>query len=178
MDFAVDLETLGRNAGCVILSLGAVAFERDEEDVRHFFYVEFQVQQQLKDGFRVDADTLRWWCTQKESGVLMGEDHDREDLFAGLNDFAGFVGDHSSENSPVWSVGNDFDIAMLRYAYNFYDQEWPFAYDAARDVRTLCDVEGFNRKEFEVPELRKHHALDDAKYAARVVQEVFRRKSQ
>ena len=175
MDFAIDLETLGRNAGCVILSIGAVAFERDGEDVEASFYRELQIDPQLKEGFKVEADTLRWWCSQDDVGVLTGNDADNTYMFEALMDLSEFVREHETEDSCVWCVGTDFDVSMLRWMCDHFDQSWPFGYRASRDVRTMCDVLEFDRDSFNV-EGRPHHALDDAIYAALLVQAALRGK--
>jgi len=175
MDFAVDLETLGRQAGCVVLSVGAVAFDPSPTGgIRHEFYKELQLQTQMRRGFTVEAATLRWWCGQENLDVLDGEDSDAtdpEEVYLGL---AAFVSRHGDDDSRLWSVGTDFDVAMLRWMFDNYGIKWPFHYAASRDVRTLCDVMGFDRGGFEL-EGRLHHALDDAKYAAALVREVLRR---
>ena len=176
MDFAIDLETLGRQAGCVILSVGAVAFERDGHDLTKSFYKEAALDQQLKQGHKVEADTLRWWAAQENLDVLIGSDGHRMDLWEILNELSGFVSVPMTEDSCVWSTGTDFDIAMLRWMYDHYDLAWPFKYWASRDLRTLCDITRFDRENFVVDGIRPHHALDDARYAAMVVQAALRGK--
>lgn len=56
MDIMVDIETLGRKPGCVILSIGCVAFDGKE------FYVNIDPFKMKDEGvFHVDPDTSKWW---------------------------------------------------------------------------------------------------------------------
>lgn len=65
----LDLETLGRGPGCVILSIGAVTFNPFGEGYKHEFTcnIEPEISKQL--GFTVDPDTVAWWG-QAEQGCL------------------------------------------------------------------------------------------------------------
>lgn len=179
IDFAVDLETLGRQAGCAILSIGCVAFDPDPSGggLRHEFYRELQLAPQFRAGFTVEAATLRWWASQENRGVLTGTDGKGEVVRTGPEDayldLAAFVSMHGAEDSRLWAVGTDFDVAMLRWMFDHYGLKWPLHYGVSRDVRTLCDVTGFDRDAFQV-EGRPHHALDDARYAAMLVREALR----
>lgn len=174
IDFAVDLETLGRQAGCAILSIGAVAFDPSPTgSILHEFYKELQLEPQFREGFKVEAATLRWWCGQENLDVLSGEDLDRTEPEKAYRGLAHFLSTHGDGNSRLWAVGTDFDVAMLRWMFDRYNVMWPLQYGASRDVRTLCDVTGFNRDAFQV-EGRPHHALDDAKYAAMLAREALR----
>jgi len=174
IDFAVDLETLGRQAGCAILSVGCVAFDPSPTGgIRHEFYEVLQLEPQFKAGFAVEAATLRWWAGQDDLEVLSGDDQDGTPPESAYLDLAAFVSTCGEEDSRLWAVGTDFDVAMLRWMFNHYGIKWPFHYGASRDARTLCDVTGFDRDAFQV-EGRPHHALDDARYAAMLVREALR----
>src|SRR3982751_4177087 len=52
----IDLETLGRRAGCVVLSIGAVGF--DGKTLGAEFYTVLNVRNQLDHGLHQDDDTL------------------------------------------------------------------------------------------------------------------------
>lgn len=180
IDFAVDIETLGRQAGCVIISVGAVAFDPSPTGgIRHEFYKELQIDPQLRAGFKAEAATLRWWAGQEDLDVLSGDDFKSLDGVARVKpseaylDLSAFVSRHGTDESRLWAVGNDFDVAMLRWMFDYHRIVWPFHYAASRDARTLCDVTGFDRSSFQV-EGRLHHALDDARYAAELVREALR----
>ena len=173
MDFAVDLETLGRNAGCVVLSVGMVAFDPRADKLGEDIYMELQLQPQLERGLHIEEATLRWWAEQEHRDVLSKLNVDREHPLNMCCALSAFVSEHGNDESRVWAVGTDFDISILRWLYCCFKQDWPFWYGGARDVRTLCDVLNFDRNEFHV-EGRPHHALDDAKYAALLVQAAYR----
>ena len=173
MDFAVDLETLGRHTGCVILSIGVVGFDKNGSGLGPEFYQELQVQPQLDDGFHIESATLRWWCSQEDRSILTELSAEKLRPDRACSAFVNFVREHGDDESRVWAIGTDFDVAMLRWWCHRYKQDWPFWYGGARDVRTLCDVLQFDRDNFHV-EGRPHHALDDAKYAALLVQAAYK----
>ena len=62
-DVMVDLETLGKRAGCVIVSVGAVKFDPKTGfvDVDNSFYKAITVESAMRYGLTVDPETLRWW---------------------------------------------------------------------------------------------------------------------
>lgn len=59
-DVMVDLETLGRRAGCVIVSIGAVKFDPKTGfvDVDNSFYKAITVESAMRYGLTVDPSTL------------------------------------------------------------------------------------------------------------------------
>jgi hypothetical protein len=171
MDFAVDLETLGRNAGCVIASIGIVVFDRCGDKIDDSYYMEPMIDPQLRDGFSVEADTLSWWMTQEDRGVF-DYDQGKYNLYDCLSNLSNFVNKHRDDDSCIWSTGTDFDISILKWAYDYHNLIWPFQYWESRDIRTFCDVMEYDRRDFTVDGLKAHHALDDAKYAALLVQDV------
>jgi len=174
MDFAIDLETLGRVSGCPIVSIGCVSFERDAEGTNEELYLELNLGEQFNEGYKVDANTLAWWMQQENRDVFLVPDSKRKSLEDALLELRQFVTIWGDDGSCVWAIGSDFDIAMLRWMYSEWDINWPFHYQAARDVRTLCDARGYDRKTLVIPGLMAHNALDDAIYAATCVQHAFK----
>lgn len=65
MHIMLDLETLGTQPGCAILSIGAVAFSPEAGAIASTepFYVEISLESTLPR-FGVEAGTLRWWLEQ------------------------------------------------------------------------------------------------------------------
>jgi exodeoxyribonuclease VIII len=170
MDFAIDIETLGRVAGCPVLSIGCVGFERNSEGIDTEFYIELKLDKQLQDGLTPEAETLSFWIQQEDVSVLTNHDNAKVDVITSLGMLNDHIGQWGDDSSCVWATGTDFDIGILKWMYHEYGMPWPFHYSAARDVRTLCDVKGFDRKTFVLPGLIAHNALDDAIYAASCVQ--------
>jgi len=63
-DVMVDLETLGRRAGCSILSIGAVAFDAETGNMGPEFYMVIKMASCEKHGLHTDQDTVAWWEKQ------------------------------------------------------------------------------------------------------------------
>src|SRR3990172_10155945 len=63
-DVMVDLETLGRRAGCAILSIGAVAFDAETGKMGPEFYMVVKMASCEKHGLHTDPETVAWWEKQ------------------------------------------------------------------------------------------------------------------
>ena len=62
---SVDLETLGTVADAVILSIGAVRFDPDSNQIDDAgFYRSISIDSNLDHKRRVQEDTLIWWMKQ------------------------------------------------------------------------------------------------------------------
>ena len=60
----VDIETLGREPGCVVVSIGAVEFGYGIKDELDLDVAPTSCQ---RAGLDIDAETLAWWLTQGEA---------------------------------------------------------------------------------------------------------------
>lgn len=166
-DLMVDLETLGRRAGCVVLSIGAVEFSPAKGLGREFYCVLTQDDQRAA-GLRVDPETEAWWAGQSAAARKVFEESAAGaalSLSAGLFEFRKFCRALAPQRAlRVWGNGASFDNAILcaLYATNKEDLPWEFWND--RCYRTLKSFHG-------APPLPKrtgtyHNALDDAKTQA------------
>jgi hypothetical protein len=63
----IDLETLGRRAGCSILSIGAVAFDPKTKQLGKELYVVVNRQSCNAAELHEDLETLDWWNKQSEA---------------------------------------------------------------------------------------------------------------
>lgn len=163
----VDLETLGRRAGCKVLSIGAVVF--GPKGLGAEFYME--VQRDHQPNLHEDQDTVDWWAKQSPEA--------RERLFSNVgkvplkhaleafNDWLEKLTDRDAKgnlNACVWGNGADFDNAILNVAYAEVCVEapaWPFWNN--RCYRTL---KGMKPSVKLVRTGVYHNALDDAKSQA------------
>ena len=69
---SIDIETLGTAPGSVILTIGAVAFNRhglipERNGILGTFYQRIDLDYSLRAGLTVDASTLRWWFSQPQA---------------------------------------------------------------------------------------------------------------
>lgn len=166
----VDLETLGREPGAVIVSIGAVKFDPSGETLGDKLYTNITIQSSLDAGLRVEGATIQWWMEQPDRARLALFHPDPLPLRRVLSAFARFY--RGSES--IWSHGSTFDIPILEVAYRALNEWRPWVPRAVRDTRTLFSlvpqavVEGVQREGME------HHALDDAVRQARMVQAAYR----
>lgn len=128
----VDLETLGRRAGCSILSIGATYF--DETGVEGEFYAVVNQASCEKAGLHTDPETLAWWEKQSEDArkVLEESRTGGMPLIDALDLFGIFVG-----KTKVWGNGADFDNAILYACYAAVGKEVPWKFWDSRCYRTL-----------------------------------------
>lgn len=147
----VDIETLGLEPGAVIVSIGAVVFDRHGTGER--FYGSIDCASCEAAGLHVDADTLEWWQDQPPE---VQEQLDGGDPLADvLEAFAAFVDDAEE----LWANSPAFDCEHLEAAYGAVDIVEPWEYYQERDYRTLTHLPGV--VELDEP-ATAHHALDDA----------------
>lgn len=174
----LDLETLGRTAGCKILSIGAREFDR--AGLRAEFYVE--IKRSWQGGLREEQATVEWWSAQEDSVKvkLFSDSDDKLTLKAALDKFNSWMrevcksDDKGNLAASLWGNGSDFDNAILTAAYYEMGGEppaWP--YWSARCYRTLKNIKP------EIKLIRQgllHNALDDAssqaEHAARLLTEL------
>jgi hypothetical protein len=168
----LDLETLGETPGCVILSIGAAAF--DSTAILSTFEVRIDARSCQRAGLTINADTVMWWLGQSEgarTALLSGAAVPLPDALA---QFTGWL---ATLASPVrlWSKGPSFDAAVLGVAYRAAGLPVPWKYWDERCVRTILDLTELNTRDYHEPGDIPHRALSDALVQARAVQEAMRR---
>lgn len=180
--FMIDLETLGTNPGCVILSIGAVRF--DSKKPGDWFYSRIDLQSSLDAGFRIESDTLMWWFRHGESAI----EHSAlggEMILDALIRFRKFLG---GGNLEIWGNGATFDNVILRGSFEKLGlNKYCWERRADRCYRTLCDTAGAGlMKDYDAtfPLLNpptwwgtvgRHHALRDAACQAAFAEKIFQR---
>ena len=161
-DVMIDLETASTRFDAVILSIGAVAFDRSSESFLDSFYCTISAESQPDRN--ISHSTFSWWLSQSKEAqeALMSE---RIQLPKALKDLRAFILKHNPES--IWAKDPDFDLRILSHAYG---DNPPWRYWQTRSVRTIQDV-------FDVPnpEYTAHNALVDAQMQAAAVQEGYRR---
>ena len=166
LNVMIDLETLGVNPGCAIMSIGAVAF--DEADVfTETFNRMISFQSCRAVGLIVERGTRNWWRSQPDRTlydqvVADGGGVDLPDVLTRFNSW--FTAVAPVEQVLIWSNGAAFDLPILNVAYRacgFRSPPWePFS---DRCYRTLKNL----RPEIRMERTGEHHnALDDAKSQA------------
>lgn len=176
----LDLETLGTKPGCAILSIGAVRMK--DFRIVDSFYQTIDAKSCQKHGLSIDADTLNWWMSQPEKARLEAFKGESGLEFA-LQEFdawvigyntASFPPDHIIKNTFMWGNAPSFDCAILSHIYikMFGGICKPWRYFNERCYRTMKNV--FPDKHL-IPEREgtHHNALDDAKFQAQHLLNIF-----
>lgn len=152
----LDLETLGTTPGSIIVSIGAVKF--DASGLGDTFYQRIDFAEAQKEGFKLNADTVRWWLGQSdESRQELVKTDGCVDTAAALYMFNSFVGD---SDPLLWGNGASFDNSLLAAAYEHLGISKPWKFWNDRCYRTMKGLHP------DIPLAKRtgthHNALDDA----------------
>lgn len=169
-DYMIDIECLGVNKDCVIVSVGVVAFNLQKGVILDQKYWELNLRQQQKAGRTISADTVQWWSAQSSNTLKALQNKSRTNIEDFIKEFNSFI----EQKGYYWAKGTNYDLEILANLYNQYGHLSPFKYSKWSDARPFYRL----AKDFklEPPEDRSlaHNALDDAVYQAKVVCNVYR----
>lgn len=179
-DISIDLETLGKNPQALILSIGAVKFNRHTGVIRDEFYRVIDIE--AEGGGVMDASTVAWWMRQEPAArdAVFGKEVEKVPLIHALVAFSEWLGyneeleDGKWPDVYLWQRG-DKDAQWLTSAYEGTGLRVPFPYWAVGDQRTLCNA---------IPATYPgragvhHNALADAIYQAGCIHAAFDRIKQ
>lgn len=154
----LDLETLGKKPGSIILSIGAVKF--GDGQITSEFYTRIDPESCERLGLFMDVSTVIWWLGQSDEArreiIQPGEA-----VVAVLSRFATWLLDPEAE---VWANAPTFDCMLLAEAYDKAQMPRPWKHHRERCYRTARAL---------LPRLEMgrdgthHNALDDARFQAR-----------
>lgn len=151
-DVTLDLETCALCPTAAVMSIGAVAWDRNQVDTP--FYEEgnmnnadylylrhIDLRSQFVNGFTFDQDTANWWASRSKEAKLSVTAQDCQpcdsvenvvvDFFQWLKEIA------NGDEICLWSQGSDFDIAILRNICQQFHIDLPVSYKNFRDHRTF-----------------------------------------
>jgi hypothetical protein len=170
----LDFETLDTRPTTVVLSLGAVLFDREKIIEEQYF--KFDVQSQLDFGRSVSLSTMLWWMGQSEDAqkVLVPNKEEDLELHEFVEAFDWFVTNNelNKMNLNVWGNGATFDIAIMNDILRDHGQPLPWNYWGEKCYRTFNDVT--QCKQMRKFEGVKHNALDDARHQANCLLDYWR----
>lgn len=165
-----DIETLGTVAGCAVIQIGAVRFDRNFK-VLDTFLVNIHPKESAELGFTADPDTIEWWKKQSEEARLSV----CIDSMNPLKAFKSFT-DWVPKDSIGW-CHNNFDSPILEFAFKKTRVLYPFHYTKVCDMRTMQNLAGIDTKTAQRMFKREgthHNALDDSMFQVKVLEECVR----
>ncbi len=162
----LDLETLGKTPGCAILSIGAVEFDPATEKLGDEFYTVVNRASCLSKGMHECPETLDWWARQSPEArkVLAEAEASRQGIGGALVSFAGYLQKYGKRDLCIWGNGADFDVPIIKAAYDVVKMPLPFLWYNSRCYRTIRAITKTPSRPFDGT---AHNALDDAKDQAR-----------
>lgn len=168
-DIMIDLETLSTDVDGCILSIGACKFNADEIG-NNGFYRAITLQSNLDEHRTISPSTLLWWLGQTEKAKAVLTDAAAVPLGQALDELREWIGPNWDQKR-VYGNGADFDISMVKHAYNRQDTPWLF-YNV-RCFRTIKSSDAAKR----VPKpvnAGAHNALWDAVAQAQHLQAIWK----
>jgi len=154
----VDLETMGTKPYAPLLSIGAVAFNFDDEPIMDLFYQPIDLESCLELGMRPDAGAIKFWCDQGEAAQMVMSHPDAVTLPLALDAFTDWWG---SRPMSFWGNSARFDAGLLEAAYKVCGKQIPWAWHKERCYRTVKNLPGAQHAKLERYGTH-HNALDDA----------------
>lgn len=171
----IDLETMGTKPDAPILTIGAVFFDPDANQLGEQFYVCVDLQSNFDNGRQPSADTLKWWFGQgADAQQELFNSMEAMPLLAALVDFSEFCAKGGGGVTP-WSNGLNFDVALLENALDSAGLDIPWKFWNLMDVRTIKKLAENKVNVYDFPfEGTKHNALHDAIHQASYVSAMWR----
>lgn len=176
----LDLETMGNTSNAAIVSIGAVVFS----PVTGELGADFEVVVNLNSSAYysdIDASTVTWWLTQSEEArSIFSRETPKsslKDALLELNQW--FTGLGDAKDIQVWGNGSGFDNVILMNAFKATRIKPNFMHWNDRDVRTIVEmgrsILGIDPKTTFIRQGVHHSALDDAKFQAKYVSEIWQK---
>lgn len=189
-DFLLDTETLGTEHDALVLNLGIVPFNIDDQDdpyelLKKSLTVRFDKKQLFATKrFSYTDDTKNWWKKQSQEvqDLNLKATPDDVSLIVGCQQIIDFLEKNKySRKSTLWTRGLDFDIPIVKNLFNVSGLPYPFNPFMSRDVRTFLEVltgedsrrwrpKGYNERLKDFP---KHFSTYDAIRDIILIQMVF-----
>ena len=158
LDITIDLETCSLCPTAAVMSIGAVAWRRDNEtspfyqlkdgttDPTSVFSCHIDLRSMFINGFTFDEKTAAWWGSKMDAAkasLLSNDSYDLpcrpidmavKDFFEWTQDF---MKGQDEQDVCLWAQGSDFDIAILRNICYKFGIDTPLHYTSFRDHRTF-----------------------------------------
>lgn len=165
-DVMIDIETLGTQPGCAILSIGILEFCPKTAKFGREIEMVLDGQDQLDKGATVSMGTIEWWI--REAAAVWPRLGKTRDEMWQWNTALAQVVDFCRGRERIWAQGPHFDMAILNSSWKLLgcegdciEEHWK-----VRDCRTIAEVAGVYAKRVKG---QHHNALQDCRAQANAV---------
>lgn len=167
----IDVETMGTGYRAVVVSIGAVKFDRRKIYEDEGLYLNLTWQDQLDKGGTVTEDTIRFWMRQPSASREALFNKKGEPTVTVLKKFLSWFNQNvkDTKHCKFWAMPPSFDLAIVGDLFRQFRHEeppWPFwAVCCVRTAKMMSGVDTIKRP----ADMTKHHAFHDAVYQAKIV---------
>lgn len=137
----IDLETLSIQNNAVIATIGAIKFNRYENnkkiDKMEKIYIKVDHNSCIDLGMHIDKNTIDWWNNQDEKAKE--EIFSKEDRIP-IKNALGKLSIFLRGCEYFWANSPNFDCIILENAYKLCNLTIPWKYYMLRDCRTIYDL--------------------------------------
>lgn len=168
----LDLETLGKTPGCVVVQIGLLEFSEMAEPgtFGKMGKINLDYMEGEKFGLTIDDSTVEWWERQDPKVRSMVFDGIRVPYEKGMRYAEAFLKKVNGDDGRVWCRGGSFDFPILSAAFRAVGIAQPWNFRNEMDLRTLANF----AYDVEKPTTSKaHDALEDCKVQALHVQRIY-----
>lgn len=174
---SLDIETLGLEPGCVVLSIGMTPFNThytEDFDTLLTRSQHWAIDRETTNEYLVDLNTLAWHTKEPERAEhLKFLATCGRSLFTVLREVQDFV---SKFSSPfIWANSPQFDCSILKYVFNREKIDCPWDFRQERDLRTALHIANIQKSNARPDTFKPHQADHDAAFQAMQIQRAFSR---
>lgn len=129
-----DIETYSTTPNAMIIAIGAIAIYEGQTIGQFYQNIDPTNFEDL--GFEASTSTIDWWNHPDRDAARNDLQDDQIDLKQALQKFQRWVEDCNGNH--IWGYGSDFDVVILKNAFDKFGLEWPFKFYNHRCLRTMC----------------------------------------
>lgn len=180
-DIMLDIETLGQRNDPVVFQVAAIQFDRWTGDTGLEFECVIDIQDSLKWGFAIKADTLDWWMQYPELFRKITGREDKKFVHQFLAEFSQWIGKvsvsanvKSSGELSLWG-DSSFDQAHIEAMYHKFNFVCAIPFHKFRDYRTMKSLAYSFELEIDWTwtDGEQHNALDDARHQIKILHQIY-----
>ena len=166
----IDIETLGTEPDCVVLSVGAVKFDPFTSQEPHAKTLwKPNVDQQTCAERSVLDSTLEWWAKQP---THIQDEAFNEEGRQSIADFMQYLNKYLVGVDKIWCQGPQFDMVILEHLFKQFNHHRGWAFWQIMDCRTVFNMMPVDPRKAIQQNL--HSADADAYYQAVCVQQSYK----